>query len=178
MHWSLRLNAQKCRYGIGFDTTTGWSDILISIMVLKNVAIGLAIIFTFPFATYTTALEKKPKGACIRLDPTEVKLGDIPLDKLSDSSGKVSIKVLNDGSTPLILNKVEGCCGTEIKEYTKAPILPGKEGSIKVYFRIEPKPQTISRVVTVHSNAANAKEIKCPISGSVVLPKPAGRIEF
>lgn len=147
-------------------------------MIMKRVVFGVTIIFSLLFSTIASAQEKKAKGAQIRLDPTEVRLGDIPLDKLSDSSGKIVIKVVNDGTTPLILNKVEGCCGTEIKDYTKAPILPGKEGSIKVYFRIEPKPQTISRVVTVHSNAANAKELKCAISGSVVLPKPAGRIEF
>lgn len=136
------------------------------------------IVCALSLSTFASAQENKAKGAQIRLDPTEVKLGNIPLDKLSDDNGKVVIKVVNDGTSPLILNKVEGCCGTEIKDYTKAPILPGKEGSIKVYFRIEPKPQTISRVVTVHCNAVNAKEIKCPITGSVVMPKPAGRIEF
>lgn len=145
---------------------------------MKSVIVSLAIFLALSLPVHAAAQGKKAKGAMVRLDPTEVKLGDIPLDKLSDDSGKINIKVFNDGSSPLILNKVEGCCGTEIKEYTKAPILPGKEGIIKVYFRIEPKPQTISRVVTVHSNAANAKEFKCSISGAVVLPKPEGRIEF
>ena len=73
---------------------------------------------------------------------------------------------------------MEGCCGTEIKEYAKTPILPGKEAIIRVEFRIEPKPQAIRRVVTIHSNAVNSKELTCPITGSVVLPKKAGRIEF
>lgn len=147
-------------------------------MAMKRMIFGLALALTLCLSATAGAQEAKVKGAIIRLDPTEVKLGDIPLDKLSDDNGKVNIKVVNDGTTPLILNKVEGCCGTTIKEYTKAPILPGKEGLIKVEFRIEPKPQSISRVVTVHSNATNAKELKCPITGSVVIPKQPGRIEF
>ena len=145
---------------------------------MRKLVSAVAVLLVLGCSIAAVAQGKKGKGAYIRLDPAEVKLGDIPLDKLSDSHGKVEIKVLNEGSSPLLLNRVEGCCGTEIKEYAKTPILPGKEAIIRVEFRIEPKPQAIRRVVTIHSNAVNSKELTCPITGSVVLPKKAGRIEF
>lgn len=145
---------------------------------MKEVILLILSVVMFAHPVLSNTQKGKAGGAAIRLDPAEVMLGEIPLDKLSDEHGKVSIKVVNEGTSPLILNKVEGCCGTEVQEYTKSPILPGKEGVIKVRFRIEPKTQSISRTVTVHSNAVNAKELKCPIVGSVVLPKRPGRIEF
>lgn len=108
------------------------------------------------------------KGAFIVAKPDTVKLGEIGLNDLSNENGKVQITVLNTGILPLILNEVTGCCGTNIKEWTKAPILPGKSGLIKVEFRIEPRPQVISRTVTIKSNAANSKIIKVSIEGVII----------
>lgn len=43
-------------------------------------------------------------------------------------------------------------------------------------FRIEPKPQSISRTVTVVSNAANAGTLQAHILGSVIPNKEKGKI--
>ena len=83
---------------------------------MRKLVSAVAILLAVGCSIAAGAQEKKVNGAYIRLDPAEVKLGDIPLDKLSDSHGKVEIKVLNEGSSPLLLNRVEGCCGTEFKE--------------------------------------------------------------
>lgn len=116
------------------------------------------------------------KGACIRLLPERMELGEIELAKLSDSFGQVRFEVQNDGTAPLILRSVSGCCGTDIKDYTKAPILPGKKGEILVEFRLDPKPQAISRTVTVVSNAVNAPTLAASIVGAVIRNREKGKI--
>ena len=134
----------------------------------------LFFLLSLPIAS----LMAQNKGAEIRFEPAEVQLGDIELRKIDDNTGRVAIQVFNDGKAPLILQMVSGCCGTDIKEYTKAPILPGKSGEIQVYFRVEPKLQAISRTVTILSNATNAKETQVHIKGTVVKNKEQGRIAF
>lgn len=123
-------------------------------------------------------LMAQPTGAIIRLEPAEVQMGEIELRKIDDNTGRVTLQVFNDGKAPLILQKVSGCCGTDIKEYTQAPILPEKSGTIEVYFRVEPKLQAISRTVTILSNATNAKEVQVHIRGLVVKNKEQGRVAF
>jgi len=124
------------------------------------------------------ALVAQNKGVIISTKPDTVKLGEININNLSDENGKVQIIVLNTGNQPLILNEVTGCCGTNIKEWPKAPILPGKSGVIKVEFRIEPRPQIISRTVTIKSNASNFKVLKVPIEGLVIEDKKANEIKL
>jgi len=112
----------------------------------------------------------------LKVLPDTVRMGEIQLSDLSEESGKVQIEVYNEGKRPLILNEVTGCCGTNIKEKPNAPILPGKKGTIKVEFRIEPRPQVISRTVTIKSNASNLKVVKVPIVGLVIQDKQANEI--
>ena len=126
----------------------------------------------------TTTLFAEKKEATLRVEPGEVNLGEIEVRKIDDATGRVKIQVFNDGTVPLILQKVSGCCGTDIKDYTRAPILPGKEGEIQVYFRVEPKLQTISRTVTIISNDPKQKELKVPITGTVIKNKEQGRVSF
>ncbi|SEN51210.1 Protein of unknown function [bacterium A37T11] len=60
----------------------------------------------------------------------------------------------NSGKTPLIISNVQATCGCTTPEYTKTPINPGGEGTIKVIYNSSgqgagPKHKT----VTVTSNA-------------------------
>ena len=130
---------------------------------MKRIILAISVVIAI-----TLSLSAQNKGAFITTKPDTVKLGEIGLNDLSDANGKVQISVINTGSLPLILNEVTGCCGTNINEWPKAPILPGKSGIIKVEFRIEPRPQVISRTVTIKSNASNSKILKVPIEGLVI----------
>lgn len=117
-------------------------------------------------------------GAIIVALPDTINLGEIYLDELSDEHGKVQINVKNTGNQPLIIKSAKGCCGTNVKEWTKAPILPGKTGTVNVEFRTDPKPQIISRNVTIESNATNAKSLKVHITGIVVIRRSPNEIEL
>lgn len=105
-----------------------------------------------------------------------VNLGNILLDNLSDENGKVQVRVTNSGNKPLILKNVTGCCGTNIREWPRTPILPGKIGVIRVEFRIEPRPQRISRTVTIESNAVNGKAFKVAVVGVVIQKRDSNEI--
>ena len=69
-----------------------------------------------------------------------------------DDMVKLKIEFENKGNQPLIVNKVTGCCGTNIKDWTKKPLQPGKKGTIQVQFRVKPRPHKISRTVKAISN--------------------------
>ncbi|MHC1704289.1 MAG: DUF1573 domain-containing protein [Tenuifilaceae bacterium] len=133
------------------------------------------LIFLLLIITISVSAQNK-QGAFIVTKPDTVNIGEISLDDLSPAHGKVQITILNSGNQPLIVNEASGCCGTDVKEWPKAPILPGNTGIVKVEFRIEPRPQVISRTITVKSNAANQKIIKVPITGIIIVPKAKNEI--
>ena len=41
---------------------------------------------------------------------------------------------MNSGQAPLVISDVEGSCGCTVTEYSKDPILPGKQGKIKATY--------------------------------------------
>ncbi len=122
--------------------------------------------------------ELKKTGAFIRFSPTEVSMGSIPVNDVTDETGKIDIEVFNDGSMPLILNQVTACCGTRVTDWPRQPIVPGQKATIKVYFRVNPSPNRISRTVTVQSNAVNGAVQKIAILGEVILPKTGNEISL
>lgn len=112
-----------------------------------------------------SACNAKGEGAVISADT--LNLGEIYLDDLSNEHGVLFIKIINSGNKPLLIRNVTGCCGTNIKWWSKAPLLPGNQSDIRVEFRIEPKPQRISRTVTIESNAPGKPVAKLHIVGIV-----------
>jgi len=138
----------------------------------------LFFLFALLVATTLSLSAQNNSGAFITTNPDTVRLGEISLNELSDDNGKVNITVVNNGNLPLILNEVSGCCGTNVKEWPKAPILPNKTGLIKVEFRIEPRPQVISRTVTIKSNASNSKVLKIHIEGIIIESKAKNEISL
>ena len=119
----------------------------------------------------------KNDGPLISVSDT-ISLGEIFVNDLSDEHGKINIKITNSGNKPLILKNVTGCCGTNVKSWPKAPILPGKDALIFVEFRTEPRPQKISRTITVESNASNNKVVKVAITGVVIEKRGSNEISL
>ncbi|MGA9650807.1 MULTISPECIES: DUF1573 domain-containing protein [Pedobacter] len=62
-------------------------------------------------------------------------------------------KFKNTGKSPLIISNATATCGCTIPETPKEPILPGKEGVIKVIFNSLGKAGMQDKVVTITSNA-------------------------
>ncbi|NQD70580.1 DUF1573 domain-containing protein [Sphingobacterium shayense] len=61
----------------------------------------------------------------------------------------------NTGTTPIILGRVSASCGCTTPSYTQTPILPGKQGEVKVSFNSDGQVGKQQKIVTVVSNAEN-----------------------
>lgn len=74
--------------------------------------------------------------------------------KIAESSESASYDfvVKNEGDAPLIIQRVQTTCGCTTPNYTTEPILPGKEGVIKVTYSTVGRPGAFSKKITVFSN--------------------------
>ncbi len=92
------------------------------------------------------------------------KQAEIKFDKLSHDFGSFSEKspvvtcvftYTNVGEAPLIINQAIASCGCTIPAYTKAPIMPGQKGEIKVTYNGAGKfPGHFKKTITVRTNGA------------------------
>ncbi|WP_369818100.1 DUF1573 domain-containing protein [Pedobacter sp. R20-19] len=72
-----------------------------------------------------------------------------------DQGEKVTheFKFKNTGKSPLIISNATATCGCTVPVVPTEPILPGKEGVIKVVFNSAGKEGMQDKVITVNSNA-------------------------
>ena len=106
------------------------------------------------------------KGPAISFDPERTDYGTVYSDDMPET--KLAIEFTNSGDQPLVLSGVRACCGTQVRSWPREPILPGEKGTINVEFRLQPRPQRISRTVTVTSNSATNPTAIYRITGEVV----------
>lgn len=96
-----------------------------------------------------------------------VSTADIKMDKMvhdygnimQGGNGECEFKFTNNGKEPLVITNCMGSCGCTVPQCPKEPILPGKQGVIKVKYDTN-RVGGIYKTVTVNSNAK---------SGNVVL---------
>ena len=65
-----------------------------------------------------------------------------------------TFKFKNTGTAPLVISNIGVSCGCTTPEWTKAPVLPGKTGSIAAHFNSTGKMGMQNKVLTIESNAA------------------------
>lgn len=89
--------------------------------------------------------------------------------KVSESAGTVSCEFTfkNEGTAPFIIQRVQTSCGCTTPDYTKEPVLPGKEGKIKVTYSTTGRVGTFNKDVTVFTNVADTI-YKLTIKGEVL----------
>lgn len=85
------------------------------------------------------------------------------------SDGSCNFVFTNTGQTPLVLSNVRASCGCTVPTWPREPILPGKEGSIKVVYNTN-LIGSFNKSISVNSNAKN-KEVILNIKGSVIQKK-------
>lgn len=115
----------------------------------KQVFFGFLIII---FMTAALQAEDK-KGPVLSFKNDRHDYGTIYLDNMPEF--KLDVEFTNTGDEPLLLSNVRACCGTRVTAWPREPIMPGEKGIIKVNFRLAPRPQRISRTVTITSNNTN-----------------------
>jgi hypothetical protein len=78
-------------------------------------------------------------------------------------------KFKNVGKEPLIIQGASASCGCTTPDWPKEPILPGKEGQIKVQYNTSGRVGPFNKTVYISSNAASDKErYELYIKGTVV----------
>ncbi len=106
------------------------------------------------------------KGPQFKWENDRYDYGTVYVDEMPET--KMAINFSNTGDEPLILSNVRACCGTRVTQWPREPILPGEEGTINIEFRLAPRPQRISRTVTVTYNNEERPTERFRITGQVV----------
>ncbi|MDL2296443.1 DUF1573 domain-containing protein [Bacteroidales bacterium OttesenSCG-928-E04] len=127
-------------------------------------------------ATQSQTSKEKTKTEKVKKEksPKKVKVATLEVDKtLHDygtiykgSDGECEFTVKNVGKAPLTITNVRTSCGCTVPVWPKDPIEPKKTAVIKVKYNTN-NVGTISRSVTVESNASNGK-VQLKIKGNVI----------
>lgn len=80
--------------------------------------------------------------------------------------GEFEVSFKNEGTEPLIVKSVQGCCGAKILEFTKDPVLPEKSGSLKLQIYTGGA-GTVSKTITVVSNDPKDATVRVRFTGSI-----------
>jgi hypothetical protein len=67
-------------------------------------------------------------------------------------------KFQNTGTQPLVISDVMTTCQCTAKQWSKAPVMPGKSSQITVSFDSAGKMGIQNKVITIQSNATNSTE--------------------
>jgi len=127
---------------------------------MKKIGIILfALVLSIGFVAAQNG-QKTPKATFVK---TEHDFG-----KVAEKAGTVTyeFKFKNTGDAPLIIQRVGTTCGCTTPDYTKEPVLPGKEGTIKVTYSTTGRPGTFNKEITVFSNVPDSV-YKLHIKGEV-----------
>lgn len=137
---------------------------------MKNLVLSIVVIF---FTTLNSVKSQEvptnPNGPEIQFTKTVHDYGTIQ----QGGDGNCEFKFKNVGKEPLILSNVVSSCGCTVPSWTREPIMPGKEGTIKVKYDTN-RIGIISKQITVMSNAKSDRVV-LQITGKVE-PKPAEQI--
>ncbi|MDR0824681.1 MAG: DUF1573 domain-containing protein [Prevotella sp.] len=89
--------------------------------------------------------------------------------KVDESAGTVTCEFVfkNEGTAPLIVQRVQTTCGCTTPDYTKEPVLPGKTGSIKVTYSTTGRLGIFNKEITVFTNVSDSI-YKVRIKGEVI----------
>ena len=100
--------------------------------------------------------------SCFTMAMAQQSEAKIKFDKVSHDFGTFSenapvqecvFSFINEGSAPLIINQAFASCGCTIPAYTKAPVMPGKKGQIKITYNGKGKfPGHFKKTIPVRTN--------------------------
>ena len=125
----------------------------------------LTVTFLAVFMTLGVYADQR-KGPMLSFKKDRHDYGTLYADNLPEFT--LDIEFVNSGNEPLILSNVRACCGTRVTAWPRQPIMPQETGVVKIVFRLAPRPQRISRSVTVTSNSTDRPVQIFRISGQVV----------
>ncbi len=89
--------------------------------------------------------------------------------RVKEDGGKISytFKFKNNGKQPIIIKNVESSCGCTTPDWSRTPVLPGKEGFVSAEYDPIGRPEAFDKQITVYNNVT-AQPIVLEIKGDVV----------
>lgn len=105
------------------------------------------------------------KVAIINFETEVVDYGTI----IQGSDGTKVFTFTNTGNAPLVISEVKTSCGCTVPSYSKAAILPGKQGELEIKYDTK-RLGSFTKTITVISNAKVIKKT-LKIKGTVVAAK-------
>lgn len=92
--------------------------------------------------------------------------------EIREVNGDVShtFRFRNEGTLPLVITSVGVSCGCTYPQFSKEPVLPGKNGEMQITFDPANRPGRFEKVISVASNDPRGN-IRLTITGNVI-PKP------
>lgn len=120
-----------------------------------------SLLVLFPF---TNVFAQKTGTSQVKFNTTSHDFG-----KIKEIDGPVSFTFTftNTSKTPYIIDFISVSCGCTTPEYSKAPVLPGKTGKIKITYDPAGRPGVFNRTSVITSN--NRKDqVKLVITGDVI----------
>lgn len=127
----------------------------------KIVFILFAFVLSTNLMVSQSDAKKEPK--------VEFKKSSHDFGKVAESSKTVTCEFTfkNVGTAPFLIQRVQASCGCTTPEYTSEPVLPGKEGKIKVSYSTVGRPGVFSKDVNVFTNVADTV-YRLTIKGEVI----------
>lgn len=121
---------------------------------MKKLIILFAVILGFGVAAHAQDNQK----AEFKFNEEKHDFGKIP----KGTPVTTIFEFTNVGTEPLILSEVRPTCGCTIADYTKAPVLKGQKGTIKITYNAAVA-SPFSKTIVVTSNA------KTPVKNLIIL---------
>jgi hypothetical protein len=128
--------------------------------------------------TQNTAITPVNVQATQTADPSTLGQFDFPTlehDFGTINEGKVIEHIFNftnNGQAPLVISNITASCGCTSPDWTKAPVMPGEQGFVKVVFNSTAKTGSQAPTVTIQANT-DPTVTRLRLKGSVT-PKIAG----
>lgn len=131
---------------------------------MKRICAIIVLVFAVSFCVAQNSKQSKQPvadptvtGAEIQFDKKVCDLGTVKLNEVVTDT----FTYTNTGKKPLLLYNVTAACNCTKVEYSTAPVMPGKTGTIKVVFTAT-KPDDVgarTKRITVDSNAKSDRII-------------------
>jgi len=132
---------------------------------MKRICAIITLVFAVTFCVAQNSKQAKsqassnaaPASAEIQFDKSVCDLGTVKLNEVVTDT----FTFTNTGKKPLLLYNVTAACNCTKVEYSTAPVMPGKTGTIKVIFKAD-KPDDVgarTKRITVDSNAKTDRVI-------------------
>jgi hypothetical protein len=135
----------------------------------KRLLILKYMLASFVMITAPLAMHAQTSGAgaqdSIKFNKLEHDYGTIE----RGSDGQCEFTFTNKGNKPLILSNVRASCGCTVPQWTREPVGPGENGTIKVKYNTQIT-GAFNKTIIVNSNAAN-QTVSLRVKGQVVKPE-------